>query len=149
MSAMACVARISLHIPVVISIALSRPLCRSIDLTVRDCDFTRGRLSKHDVLATDERRLDVVDPDHISPIDSDTISSPNILGVNFGDVNVLDDDVLHSVGHAKTAIPTLACQSWIIGQEKIYPLPLMTPLLPCPTSVLSDPTLIPSTPAAL
>lgn len=41
-------------------------------------------------------------PDHVSAIERDGITTENVLGVELGDVDVLDDDVLGAVGHAQT-----------------------------------------------
>lgn len=46
--------------------------------------------------------LDVVDPDHVGAVQSDTITAPDVLGVDVGDVDVLDDDVLDAADEAQT-----------------------------------------------
>lgn len=39
----------------------------------------------------------MVDPDLVAAVEGDTIASPDVLRVELGDVNVLDDDVLGAV----------------------------------------------------
>lgn len=43
----------------------------------------------------------MIDPDKVSTVKSDCISTPDVLRVEFGDVDVLNDDVLGSVGDAQ------------------------------------------------
>ena len=40
----------------------------------------------------------MVDPDHVGTCQSNGIAAPDVLRVELGDVNVLDDDVLDTVG---------------------------------------------------
>lgn len=47
----------------------------------------------------------MVDPDHVGPIQSDSITTPDILRIQFGDVNVLDDDIADAVGQAQSLAP--------------------------------------------
>lgn len=54
------------------------------------------------MLAADEGGLDVVDPDEIRAGEGNGITSPDVLWVELGDVDVLDDDVLGSVGDSET-----------------------------------------------
>jgi len=50
------------------------------------------------MLTSNIRGRYVIDPYHISVIDRDGISTPHVLGVDFGDENVLNDDVA-GAGH--------------------------------------------------
>lgn len=43
--------------------------------------------------------LDLVDPDHVGASKSDRIAAPDVLRVKLGDVDVLDDNILNTVGH--------------------------------------------------
>ena len=43
--------------------------------------------------------LDMVDPDHVGPCQRNCVTSPDILRVELGDVDVLDDDVGNTVSH--------------------------------------------------
>lgn len=54
------------------------------------------------MLTADEGGLDVIDPDEISSGEGDGISSPDVLWVELGNVDVLDDDVLGSIGNSET-----------------------------------------------
>ena len=42
------------------------------------------------------------DPDEVRLVEGDGVAAPDVLWVELGDVNVLDDDVLCSVGDAET-----------------------------------------------
>jgi hypothetical protein len=80
----------------VVAIAGSRPRSRSVDLVVGDSDTVAGIVTKNNVLAADQRRSDVIDPYQIDVVNGDSITTPDVLGVEVRDVNVLDDDVLHT-----------------------------------------------------
>lgn len=43
----------------------------------------------------------MIDPNHVTAIESDGITTPDILRVELGDVNVLDDDVASAVGNVE------------------------------------------------
>lgn len=47
------------------------------------------------MLATDQRGGNVVDPNQISRVNGDSIASPDVFRVELGNLNILDDDVLH------------------------------------------------------
>lgn len=38
--------------------------------------------------------LDVIDPDHVSAVQGDSITTPNILRVEIRNVHILDDDIV-------------------------------------------------------
>ena len=44
----------------------------------------------------------MINPDQVTASNSDGISTPDVLRVELSDVNVLNNDVLGSVGHAET-----------------------------------------------
>ena len=102
-------------------------------------------VSRDEHLATDQRDLDVVNPDLVGAIQGHSITTPDVLWVELCDVDVLDDDCVPKsvTSHLLTAndIPFLA--PFAIRR----PLPLSTPLDPTPMMLLLDPTLIPATPA--
>lgn len=52
--------------------------------------------------AFDRVYLDVIDPNHIAAIESDGIATPDVLRVELGDMNVLDDDVAGTIGDIET-----------------------------------------------
>lgn len=45
------------------------------------------------MLTADERGGNAVDPDQVGSVNGDGISSPDVLWVDVGDLDVLDDDV--------------------------------------------------------
>ena len=79
--------------PVLMSIASRGPRRRAIDLIVGDCHAVRGTRTQDDVLAANQRRLHVVDPDLVRAVEGDRIAAPDIMRIQVGDVDVLDDDV--------------------------------------------------------
>lgn len=46
--------------------------------------------------------LDVIDPDHVSAGDGDSITTPDVFRVDVGEVDILNDNVLDAVGHVDT-----------------------------------------------
>lgn len=90
------------QVPVVVSVAGGGPLALAVDVAVGDAHAARGVLAQDDVLAGDLVGSDVVDPDQVGPGEGDGVTSPDVLGVQLRDADVLDDDVLHAVGHAQT-----------------------------------------------
>lgn len=82
------------HRPVVLSVARRRPLRDTVELVVGDGHMAGGAPSRHNHLAADEGELVVVDPDHVG-------AAPNVLRVQFGDVDVLDDDVARAAADAE------------------------------------------------
>lgn len=49
-----------------------------------------------------EGRSEPTDPDEVRLVEGDGVATPDVLWVKLGDVNVLNDDVLCSVGNAET-----------------------------------------------
>lgn len=90
------------QVPVVVSVASGGPLALAVDVAVSDRDTAGRILAQDDVLTGDLVGGDVVDPDQVSAGQGDGITTPDVLGVQLGDTDVLDDDVLHAVGHAQT-----------------------------------------------
>lgn len=90
------------QVPVVVAIAGGRVGGFTIDVAVGDGDTVGGSLAEDDVLAANVVGGDVVDPDQISAGQGDGITTPDVLGVQLGDADVLDDDVLHAVGEVET-----------------------------------------------
>jgi hypothetical protein len=80
--------------PVVVVVAASRPAGGTVDLAVGDGDTVAGVVAEDNVLTTDERSSNMVDPDVVSVVEGNSITTPDILRVKLSDVNVLDDDVL-------------------------------------------------------
>lgn len=61
-----------------------------------------GLISGDEHLATDQGDLDVVNPDLVGAIQTDSITTPDVLRVELRDVDVLDDDILSTAGQAQT-----------------------------------------------
>lgn len=97
------------HSPVLLTVAGGRVVALAIELVVGDGYLAGGLGTEDDVLAADEGSLAVVDPDQVGTVNSDTITTPHVLSVDLGDVNVLDDDVGNAVGHAQT----VSCQRMV------------------------------------
>lgn len=83
--------------PVVATVAGSGPGRGTVNVVVRDGDAAGGLVAEDNVLAGDQVSGNVVDPDEVSTIDGDGITTPDVLRVDVGEANVLDDDVL-SIG---------------------------------------------------
>lgn len=82
------VAAVQVHAPVVMTVAGGRVVGATIDEGVGDGDAVVGAGSQNDVLATNASSGHMVDPDQIRVIDSNGITTPDILGVDVGNGNV-------------------------------------------------------------
>lgn len=78
----------------------------AVDEAVGDGEALVGILPEGVVLAPRQGGLDMVDPNVGAARDADSIATPHILGVEVGDLEVLDDDIGDG-GQAET----LACES--------------------------------------
>lgn len=90
--------------PVVVTIASSRPRGSTVDLVVGDGHSVAGTVAENNVLTADQGSSDVVDPDEVGVIQGNSIATPDVLRVEGSDVNVLNDDVLGTLGNVK-ALP--------------------------------------------
>lgn len=90
------------QVPVVVSVASSRVVALAVDVAVGDADTARSILAEDNVLAADLVGGNVVDPDQVGSGQGNSITTPDVLRVQLGDPNVLDDNVLHAIGHAQT-----------------------------------------------
>jgi hypothetical protein len=90
------------HAPVVVGVAGSGPGGGTVDLVVGDGNTTGSTVTKDNVLAGDEVSGDVVDPDHVSTVNGDGISTPDVLRVDLSETDVLDNNVLDVASHADT-----------------------------------------------
>jgi hypothetical protein len=88
--------------PVVVVVTSGRPTGVTVNLRVRDRDTVGGAVAEDNVLAPNEGGLDMVDPDEVAAIEGNSITTPDVLGIQVGDVYVLDDDVLHPAGNTET-----------------------------------------------
>jgi hypothetical protein len=80
-----------------VTIAGSRILAITVNVRVGDGNSVVGVGSEDNVLTTDLGGSNVVNPDEIGTIKSHGITTPDVLRVQFGDMDVLDDDVLGSL----------------------------------------------------
>lgn len=84
-----------------VTVASSRPRGGTVDLVVGDGHSVAGTVAKNNVLTTNQGGSDVVDPDEVGVIQGNSIATPDVLGVESSDVNVLNDDVLGTLGNVK------------------------------------------------
>lgn len=61
-----------------------------------------GRVSGNKVLTADQRGLDVVNPDEVSAIQSNSIATPDVLGIQLRNVDILDDNVACTIANTQT-----------------------------------------------
>lgn len=90
------------HGPVVVTVTGGRPRGVTIDVVVANGDTVAGLGAEDNVLTTNERGGAVVDPDEIGVVDGDSITTPDVLRVQVGNVNILDNNVLGTADHADT-----------------------------------------------
>jgi hypothetical protein len=88
--------------PVVIAVAASRPVAVTVDLIVSDGNTTTSLGTENNMLATNKGCRAVVDPNIIGSVKSDSIATPDKVRVKIGNMNVLDDNVLDTIGETKT-----------------------------------------------
>lgn len=88
--------------PVVISIAACRPRAHAVNLVVRDRHATASSSTKDNMLATDQGCSTVINPDVVSAVKRDSVAAPDQAGVEVGDMDVLDDNILDAIGKTKT-----------------------------------------------
>jgi hypothetical protein len=74
--------------PVVVAVTGGRVVAGAVDEAVGDGHALGGAGAEDDVLASDAGGGDVVDPDHVGVVESDGISTPDILGVDVGDGDI-------------------------------------------------------------
>lgn len=90
------------HGPVVVAIAASGGGGNAIELVVGDSKTGCGIVGD-DEHAADEREFVVVNPDAIvATLEIKSITSPHDTGVDVGELEALDDDVLCVLGQRKT-----------------------------------------------
>lgn len=96
--------------PVVVAVAGCAPACVAVELAVGERHAVGCRFASDEHLAADEGHLDVVNPDQIGSGESDGVAAPDVLGVELGDVDVLDNHVCGSVRDAQTLAPDHTCR---------------------------------------
>ena len=88
--------------PVVVAVTGGGVVAGAVDEAVGDGHALGGVGTKDNVLATDAGGGDVVNPDHVGAVDGDGITTPDVLRVDLGSTDVLDDDVLNAASHTET-----------------------------------------------
>lgn len=79
------------------SVTSSRPLALAVDVVVGDRDSVIRVGAKDDVLSADVGGRDMIDPNKISAIKGNSVSAPNILRVQFSNMDVLNNNILGSL----------------------------------------------------
>lgn len=82
------VASVKIDTPVVVAVARGRPIRTTVDKAVRDGHTLGSRSTENNMLTADTGSSNMVDPDHIAVVDSDSITAPNVLRVDIGNSNV-------------------------------------------------------------
>jgi hypothetical protein len=85
-----------------VAVAASRPVAVTIDLVVGDGNTATSLGTENDVLAADKGCCAVVNPNVVSSVKSDSIATPDKVRVKVRNVDVLDDNVLDTVGKTET-----------------------------------------------
>ena len=74
--------------PVVVAVTGGGVVAGAVDVAVGDGHALGGVGTEDDVLATNAGSGDVVNPDHVSVVEGDGVSTPDVLGVDVGDGDV-------------------------------------------------------------
>lgn len=90
------------HRPVVLVVARGAPAGLAVQLRVGDAHASCGFIAGDEHLAADERDLDMVQPDEVAAGHLEGVSAPDVLRVEFRDVDVLEDDVLCPTDETET-----------------------------------------------
>jgi hypothetical protein len=88
--------------PVVVGVALGGPAGAAVDEVVGDSHAVVTTVAGDDMLATNKRGRNVINPDRARTVKSDSIAAPNVLGVELANSNVLDDNVGNATGKTQT-----------------------------------------------
>lgn len=68
---------------------------------VRDSHSVTWVVAKNNVLPANKRRSNMINPNKIRVIKGNGIASPDVLRVEVGDLNVLDNDILGTLCNVK------------------------------------------------
>lgn len=105
--------------PIVVTVAGGAPGGRTVNLAVGDSHAVACFFSKDDVLAADFGSLKLVsisvrllsntntysnsvNPDHVGAVERDSITAPDVVRVQLGNLDVLDDNVVGAGNDAET-----------------------------------------------
>lgn len=83
-----------------VSVAGSRPIGAAVNQGIGDRDAVISLGTQNNVLATNACSSDVINPDQVGIVEGDGIATPDVLGVEIRNSNVLDDNVLGTANHA-------------------------------------------------
>lgn len=92
---------VQVDVPVVVVVAGGRVVGFAVDVVVGEGDAVAGFGAEDVVLAADAGGSYMVDPDEVGLVDGDGVASPDVLGVDVGDGDVLNDDVLSTADDTK------------------------------------------------
>lgn len=82
-----------------VTVTSCRPASLTVKLVVGQSNAVGGSLAGDEHLTTDQGELAVVDPDQVGSSKSESITTPDVLRVKLSDVNILDDNVLSTIGN--------------------------------------------------
>lgn len=120
-------------------VAGGRPRSRAVNLVVGDGNTVRGTVAEDNVLATDQGGLDVVDPNEVGAVQRDSITSPDVLGVQVRDVNLrLSAKYVRNLAETQLTFWMMTFLAELVMRR---PLPLITPAEPLPMIDLLLPTI--------
>jgi len=139
------IATVEIDSPVMVSVTGSRVLGGTVDIGVGNGDMVRGAGTEDYVLAADMGSGYMIDPDHVGIVDSDSITTPDILGVDFGNENVSKESVRGS--GFKSSVSSYWMMTLLAPETIRRPLPLIIPVESSPRMVLLEATTIPRVPA--
>jgi hypothetical protein len=88
--------------PVMVGVTASRPVAVTIDLVVGDRNTTTSLGTKNDMLTANEGGRAMVNPNIVGSVKSDSITTPDNVRVEVRNMNVLDDNVLDTIGKTET-----------------------------------------------
>lgn len=71
---------------------------------------------------------DSVDPDHVSTVERDCVTAPDVMRIKFCNLDVLDDNVVLKL--VSIYVEKLSKRALTAPETMRRPLPLITPLLP-------------------
>lgn len=146
------VAAVEVDAPVVVGVAGGGVVGHAVDVVVGQGNAVGRRGAEDVVLAADLGGGYVVDPDEVGVVDGDGVTSPDVLRVDVGDLDVSSCMSARCSG-LKGGSGGLGDSGayWmmmLLAPETIRrPLPLMIPEDPSPRMVLSEATVIPRVPA--
>lgn len=134
--------------PVVVAVAGGGVVTDTVDEAVGDGHTLGGIGTEDNVLAADTGGGDVVNPDHVGVVDGDSITSPDVLGVDVseGDIPVWLSDAVSVVSRRYQSV-SYWMMTLLAPLTIRIPLPLMIPADPDPMRDLLEVTVIPRLPA--